>query len=275
MNAGAWIMEGSGVRSAEGDSECKPSYYRYRQSCSYLACWFVLIRLARRRRNACFSRTQIFAKNVTCGPTDSLFLREIVIFSTANHYIIERKQAREAFLSSRMAADCGIVVAKYCLKLFNFLFFIAGAILLSVGFWLAIDKNSFVRLLTKISQDTTLHQFSQPTVIEQASWILIAAGGFVFVLSCLGYCGAYQESPFMLGTYSILVVAILALEITAAGLAINYKTEADTNTREFLKSTISKYYATADKADAVTLMWNYLMAQVTPPFSPPSLAFPC
>jgi hypothetical protein len=42
---------------------------------------------------------------------------------------------------------------------------IAGAILLSVGFWLAIDKNSFVRLVTKISQDTALHVSLIPLIL--------------------------------------------------------------------------------------------------------------
>lgn len=157
--------------------------------------------------------------------------------------------------------DCGNVVAKYCLTVFNLLFFIAGSILLGLGIWLAADKNSFIRFVTKISEDETLHQFSQPTVIEQAAWILIGAGAFIFVISCLGYCGAAQESYCMLGTYAILVVCILVLEITAAGLAANYKQEADVSTRQFLKTSIRNYYAGPDKKDAVTLMWDYLMAQ--------------
>ncbi|KAF4517598.1 hypothetical protein B566_EDAN008587 [Ephemera danica] len=139
-----------------------------------------------------------------------------------------------AFQMSRL--DCGNVVAKYCLTVFNLLFFIAGSILLGLGIWLAADKNSFIRFVTKISEDETLHQFSQPTVIEQAAWILIGAGAFIFVISCLGYCGAAQESYCMLGT-------------------------ADVSTRQFLKTSIRNYYAGPDKKDAVTLMWDYLMAQ--------------
>ncbi len=42
-------------------------------------------------------------------------------------------------------------------------------------------------------------QFTQPAVIEQAAFLLIAAGAFVFIVSFLGYCGAVKESRILLG----------------------------------------------------------------------------
>lgn len=47
--------------------------------------------------------------------------------------------------------------------------------------------------------------FSQPHVISQLSYILIAAGAFVFVVSFLGYCGAVRESRCLLAFVSLLV----------------------------------------------------------------------
>ncbi|CAG2058375.1 unnamed protein product [Timema podura] len=105
-------------------------------------------------------------------------------------------------------------------------------------------------------------KFTTPTVIEQVSYILIAAGAFVFVVSFLGYCGAIRESRCLLTTYGVLLLIILVMEITAGGLAAAYKKEAETESRTMLKNSIKKYYATQDKADAVTLMWNYFMAQM-------------
>nr|CAD7198287.1 unnamed protein product [Timema douglasi] len=229
-------------------------------------------------------------------------------------------------------------------------------------------------------------KFTTPTVIEQVSYILIAAGAFVFVVSFLGYCGAIRESRCLLttnvlvlcslelavcdvnnnnkksppsstaewlmsvgvplsgmrgrvpggrapppprtnlatgggvapssmtgghimrgkdhyktftfppldychrvtcrrldkanhedarkitpvflqqvvgpGKYGVLLLIILVMEITAGGLAAAYKKEAETESRTMLKNSIKKYYATQDKADAVTLMWNYFMAQM-------------
>lgn len=59
------------------------------------------------------------------------------------------------------------------------------------------------------------------------------------------------------------MVAILILEIVAGGLAAIYRVKAEEQTRTLLKSSINSYYATPDKADAVTLMWNHLMAQMS------------
>ncbi|PSN33262.1 hypothetical protein C0J52_22119 [Blattella germanica] len=102
-------------------------------------------------------------------------------------------------------------------------------------------------------------QITQPTVIEQAAYILIAAAAFMFLVSFLGYCGALRESRCLLTCYGIFLIIILLMEITAGGLAAAYKEEAEKETRNFLKSSINKYYAAKEK-DAVTLMWDYIMA---------------
>lgn len=34
-------------------------------------------------------------------------------------------------------------------------------------------------------------------------------------------------------------------------------------TKTFLQNTITNYYSTTERADAVTLMWNYMMAQMS------------
>jgi len=56
-------------------------------------------------------------------------------------------------------------------------------------------------------------QITQPTVIEQAAYILIAAGAFMFIVSFLGYCGALRESRCLLTCVSI-TVSITILHIT-------------------------------------------------------------
>ncbi|KAK9703965.1 Tetraspanin family [Popillia japonica] len=165
-----------------------------------------------------------------------------------------------------MVYDCGSCVAKYFLCLFNFIFFLAGSVVLSVGIWLAIDKNSFIGLL-KAVPNQHLPQFTQPAVIEQASYILIAAGAFMFIVSFLGYCGALRESQCLLTTYGICLLLILILEITAGGLVAAYRGRAEVETKNFLTTTIRKYsvdkFSTAsNESNAITLMWNHLQAQL-------------
>uniref|UniRef100_A0A336MBM3 CSON012719 protein n=1 Tax=Culicoides sonorensis TaxID=179676 RepID=A0A336MBM3_CULSO len=52
-----------------------------------------------------------------------------------------------------MGLDCGSFIAKYLLCLFNFLFFVAGTIILGIGVWLAVDKASFISLLKMVESE--------------------------------------------------------------------------------------------------------------------------
>jgi tetraspanin-18 len=158
-----------------------------------------------------------------------------------------------------MVYDCGSCLAKYILCFFNFVVFLAGSAVLAVGIWLAVDKNSFIGL-SKIVPSEHVQQFTQPAVIEQGSYLLIAVGAFMFIVSFLGYCGALRESQCLLTTYGILLLIILLVEITVGCLTVAYKPKAEEETRKLLKSTIDKYYSTPENKDAVTLMWDHLQA---------------
>ncbi|CAH0553802.1 unnamed protein product [Brassicogethes aeneus] len=160
-----------------------------------------------------------------------------------------------------MTYDCGSCFAKYILCCFNFVIFLAGSLVLGIGTWLAVDKNSFIGL-SKVVPNENIQQFTQTGVIEQMSYVLIAIGAFMFIVSFLGYCGALRESQCMLSTYGILLLIILILEITAGGLAIIYKTKAEEETRNLLKTTITKYYSGAENGNAVTLSWDHLQANL-------------
>ena len=50
-------------------------------------------------------------------------------------------------------------------------------------------------------------------MIEQAAYILIALGAFIFIISFLGYCGAIKESRVLLTAYGIFLIIIFALQV--------------------------------------------------------------
>ena len=58
-----------------------------------------------------------------------------------------------------------------------------------------------------------LHEFSNPSVLDHTAYILIAIGGFVFIISFLGYCGSLQESRLMLTAYGLFLIIIFALQV--------------------------------------------------------------
>jgi len=169
-----------------------------------------------------------------------------------------------------MVADCGATCAKYLLCLFNFAFFVVGSAVLCIGIWLAVDKNSFIHLTrystfnggVKNEVYGIVEELTEPTVIEQGAYILIAAGAFIFIISFLGYCGAIKESRVLLTAYGIFIVIIALLQVAAIVLAAVYKSHAENHTREFFLHTLKKYYTTKERRDAVTLSWDFMMAEL-------------
>jgi len=98
-------------------------------------------------------------------------------------------------------------------------------------------------------------------VIEQGAYILIAAGAFIFIISFLGYCGAIKESRVLLTAYGLFIIIIALLQIAAIVLAILYRSDAEDQTQKFFLHTIRKYYTHKSQRDAVTLSWDFMMAE--------------
>ncbi|CAO1373824.1 unnamed protein product [Diamesa serratosioi] len=161
---------------------------------------------------------------------------------------------------SKMGQDCGSCIAKYILCLFNFIFFILGSLVLALGIWLLADKNSIISLLRSVNSEH-VERFTEPQLIDQSVYILIAIGGLMFLLGFLGYCGAIRESQCMLSLYGVCLIIILVLEVIVVVFAILYKDVARDETKQFLVKTVKEYQSSAKETDAVTLMWNQLMAQ--------------
>jgi tetraspanin-18 len=137
---------------------------------------------------------------------------------------------------------------------------------------LAVDKASFIQI-TKFSSlneglpidnqiKGIIRELTEPTVIEQGAYILIAAGAFIFIISFLGYCGAIKESRVLLTAYGLFIIIIALLQIAAIVLATIYKNHAETHTQDFFQHTIRKYYTTKSQRDAVTLSWDFMMAEM-------------
>ncbi|XP_066966700.1 tetraspanin-18 isoform X4 [Macrobrachium rosenbergii] len=162
---------------------------------------------------------------------------------------------------SRMALNCGTVFAKYLLCFFNFIFFAAGGTVLALSIWLAVDNTSFL-ILTRVSENDSLQEFNQPSVMEHGAYILIVAGGLVFCIGFLGCCGAVLESRVLLTIYGLTVIVIFLLEVTGGALAAVYKAETEEELQNFLKLTLKKYYSTQATANSMTVSWNALMAEL-------------
>jgi len=174
-----------------------------------------------------------------------------------------------------MVADCGANCARWLLCLANFVFIAVSTCVLIAGTWLAADKASFINLTinvtsSEISKSSSkedagkiLKEFVEPAVIEQAAYILIALGAFLFIISFLGYCGAIKESRVLLTAFGIFLIIIFSLQIALILLSTIYKSQAEHHSKGFLKTTLSKYYTTGTNKDAVTHSWDMVMAHMS------------
>merc|ERR1712107_136826 len=79
--------------------------------------------------------------------------------------------------------------------------------------------------------------------------------------SFLGYCGAIKESRVLLTAYGLFIIIIALLQIAALVLAFIYRSEAEDQTKKFFLHTIKKYYTHKTQRDAVTLSWDFMMAE--------------
>lgn len=179
-----------------------------------------------------------------------------------------------------MVADCPANCARFSLCLSNFVFIIVATSLLVVGTWVAASKetflghvinatksadapNPFYTLSTeKSSSDTAcIENFVDPVLIDNAAYILIALGAFIFILSFLGYCGSIKESRVLLTAYGIFIIIIFCLEIAVIVLAVVYKeSHVDLHTKKFLSDTLKDHYTVGNGKDAVTFTWDHIMS---------------
>ncbi|KAA0714883.1 CD82 antigen [Triplophysa tibetana] len=105
-----------------------------------------------------------------------------------------------------MGKGC-ITTTKYFLFLFNFLFFLFGAVIMGFGLWVLLDNQSFITVLQESS-----------TTLKVGSYILIGIGSLSVLMGFLGCIGAIKEIRCLLGLYFTCVLLILIAQVTAAVL---------------------------------------------------------
>ena len=76
------------------------------------------------------------------------------------------------------------------------------------------------------------------------------------------YSGAIKESRVLLTAYGLFIIIIALLQITAIVLAVININDAKEKTKQYFTWTIEKYYTTKEQRDAVTLSWDFMMAEV-------------
>lgn len=124
---------------------------------------------------------------------------------------------------------------KYLLFFFNFIFWLAGGVILGVALWLRHDNTTSSLLTLSFDGD------KPPSTFYISVHILIAVGAVMMVVGFLGCYGAIQESQCLLGTFFACLVILFACEVAAGIWGFIHK---DTVSKEM----INFYDSVFDKA---------------------------
>ncbi|XP_021462530.2 CD151 antigen [Oncorhynchus mykiss] len=124
---------------------------------------------------------------------------------------------------------CGTVCLKYLLFTFNFLFWLAGGVVMAVGIWTLVEKSDYISLLSSATY-------------AASAYILILAGAIVMVTGVLGCCATFKEQRRLLRVYFVLLLCIFLLEILAGVLAYIYYQQLNEELKQNLRETMVQKY---------------------------------
>ncbi|KAE8606911.1 hypothetical protein XENTR_v10010924 [Xenopus tropicalis] len=98
---------------------------------------------------------------------------------------------------------------KYLLFVFNFIFWLAGGVILGVALWLRHDPQTSNLLFQQFEDKHA------PGTFYIGVYIIIAVGAVMMFVGFLGCYGAIQESQCLLGTFFACLVILFACEVAA------------------------------------------------------------
>ncbi|XP_057693596.1 tetraspanin-18-like isoform X1 [Corythoichthys intestinalis] len=144
---------------------------------------------------------------------------------------------------STMEGDC-LSCMKYLMFIFNFLIFLGGSFMLSVGVWVVVDPTGFREIMV-----------ANPLLFTGV-YVILAIGAMLFLLGFLGCCGAIRENKCLLLFFFMFIFFIFLTELAAAILAFFSREHL---TREYFTRELKHHYQGYNTTDVFTSTWNAIM----------------
>ncbi|KAK7161054.1 hypothetical protein R3I94_003893 [Phoxinus phoxinus] len=146
---------------------------------------------------------------------------------------------------------------KIMMFVFNGIIFLAGAAILAVGIWVAVDRVSLLGFLDHI--DDAPPQLAQ---LANIGYLLIGVGAFLALMGFLGCCGAMKESKCMLLSFFVIVLIIFLIEVAAGIVLIVFEPLFEKFLDEIGESVTKSIKGNYGSDAGFTSVWNSTMSEL-------------
>ncbi|KAJ8262717.1 hypothetical protein COCON_G00151740 [Conger conger] len=141
--------------------------------------------------------------------------------------------------------DCGIITSKTVLLLLSLVFWAAGAALAYVGSYVLKSYSSF----DKFFED-------KYTLIPAA--IIIGVAVVMFIIGTVGCCATLRESKVGLGFFLVIILVMLAAEVTAFVFGFIYRGKITGDLEKTMTDVFQKYDGQSPETRAVDYLQDQL-----------------
>lgn len=140
------------------------------------------------------------------------------------------------------APKCLLSNGRMCCFFFAALLqFILGVVCLGFGLVLLWGKER-VNIMLEVDISGSLQPFNVAGLLKSGFVALMLAGSSVLILGFLGCCGVMMRSKVMVATYGVIVLLIAVGQMTAAGLALGNRQQAQQLLRQSLLGDLRSSY---------------------------------
>uniref|UniRef100_A0A8C6FSV6 CD81 molecule n=1 Tax=Moschus moschiferus TaxID=68415 RepID=A0A8C6FSV6_MOSMO len=140
---------------------------------------------------------------------------------------------------------------KYLLFVFNFVFWLAGGVILGVALWLRHDPQTTNLLYLELGDRPA------PNTFYVGIYILIAVGAVMMFVGFLGCYGAIQESQCLLGTFFTCLVILFACEVAAGIWGFVNKDQIAKDVKQFYDQALQQAIVDDDANNAKAVVKTF------------------
>ncbi|KAJ8381017.1 hypothetical protein SKAU_G00017950 [Synaphobranchus kaupii] len=141
--------------------------------------------------------------------------------------------------------DCGIITSKTVLLFLSLIFWVAGGALAYVGSYVLKSYNNYDNFLE-----------DKYTLIPAA--IIIGVAVVMFIIGIVGCCATLRESKVGLGFFLIIILVILAAEVTAFVFGFIYRSKIKGDLEKTMTDVFQKYNGQSAETRAVEYLQKEL-----------------